>query len=1492
MVPHIQRELDKALVKHAVELYQKKFKDISEDEWQIILQYQPIIEGLTIHLEPELTIIEKLIQLRELDHPHIEYALQMLNDHLAKDQEILKRQKAQSEKLFSLSPTITIEDTVTVEHIPKTPMELLIDILTSDSSSTSKKNASAQFWLIIFQDIKDKANLIDEAEKRLTEYIKSILNNISLVNKDQYLKDLQNPQKLTEVIHFLAQKRTEFAFLSAYPIAKETFHTAHKNLFNAILSAHHNLIHQQSTKVRRHKFYQDGVRGTQLCDENISVHTFDNTAEEQLVISDAITLLKKHNVNQHLIEYILNFANQHGITHAGSSLFQHETNAHGYMFRKNIKQIRIEVESPTKIRVITPILYKQYTDTETGNDVDRENPIYIELTSLLIEDKNPQSKSYSPENIVITIEQCFNELFEPDMIEKWSLKTIEIIIQKLIDKIPLEKYERQYIDPYLTIAQRLKNLDDASPASLVMLMVKNYKHAIDIMNNEQLRNKVITSPYKKYIDKIFEQHQTIINFKDEGFWNNYIQLKPMFAQIIKLTKALEKMNSDSKGQADLFNQINIILSSLIKYPAPNALYQILRTLPDNDILLLISSHEISNRLNAYQLVELLKINPKIAQQLLRPTATDAKLISSHPSNQLTQQQLVEIVSTYPEFWITPSSGFAKKLPPLQTNQKHAKLYAQNKLYRYELSGDSLVSCVYSENSAARNAAIHAIATDEILLQKMFESKQLVANLPKLFKLYLESPDVIRSHLIKKRELKEHITHLEDKIPLIIDKIKRLPIATLLENLNKELNAAHPNQHNIEIYENSLRINYNNEASRSTFLKQIESIWVAALENKNLEKIQHYINHTFINEILSMPRVKHALYTDTTALYKFILNVIPDNNITAYRFLFTLLNEMISKFNDTDFSNQLKILRNNCINILLKNLFYSYCLDTYWDKLATDDIINGYRLLKDYDAHLDKTLTTINKLNKTEEKFILFKESESLTLLFNSTDIPKLVLDRFINKLKQRELTNNDYKILSHLYVSDMTFRKLLKSQATLLQNLIENCHLSDLIELIKNDHELIKQIILGITSQKQTRQRLLGNSDPRLYSDNDLKQFMTILFKSVLHTQGSKKCEELIQLFLIFQKNSQVAVLTVISNEPDLHFQLINFMNQLSQKKELSLATQFLNLSDDDQKEFLQNKKNADELVNSANIEELNLIFSKFSILQTIWFKRIGIPDNNIKREICESLLKQTVDFNDICKAYLYTTPAIRDLILNDALLFNRMIGFSENLLDLYIHDSFFKKTIEDNKELITALLSSTQRSDDWYDLYMCANLQIRELMLSNDNVFNTLIQMTSETKLLKIINAETDLSAKILSKIFQYYQTTEYMKFFVHKNDELLNKMLNNINEKQLFGLLTQNPKDVLVKAIINNKHCSTLFTQFDSVQLSTIPDHRTYIYQIARKHPEILLPRHLFQIIQQQALQIETKPSHPTTGITQIGEKAPTSKAVEPLSPSLLKSNKGSGY
>lgn len=1452
MNPYILRQLDIALVKHAVELFQKKLKDISEDDWHIIIRYYKLIEALTLHHEPVLTAIEKLTTLREIHPSDIEFTLLMLREQYEKDR------------------AFYIRNGKITEEQEKQEKDIWVSTFTKELPPKLKINMGFQYWLTLFQNIKDKDNISKEVEKIYITFLSNLIEKTFPKDKEKYLKKLDNPQQIIEVINALIKNDNSLIFLKAYPNAKEKVEKDKRDLFFEILSENLKLLQQENKTHRYGKFCTDALRGTQLSGIDISVNTLDETSVKELVLIDVTKRLKESNVSNHLINYIFNYVNQNGITNSGSNFFGIESNNQGILFTEAIKQIRIEVIAPNKIRVLTPILYTSYMHTDTNKIVKRENPIYIELTSLIIEDKNPQGLTYSPEDITVSIEECFNELFEADITEKWSLKSKELTIQKLIDNIPLEKFEKQLITSYLTPAQKLKDLDDASPMSLVMLMLKDYKHAIDIMKDEKLINKVLMSPYNTYIDKIYEKHLFKSQFAEEktkiNFWKNYTQLKVSLTNIIELSHKIEHDKTKPDDISHLKKMIDIVII-LIKSTDDNALYQIFRTFNNKDLSLLLTHIELATTLTTTQLIELIKINQDIALILLTPKSNDAKLLLNHPSNQLTQQQLVEILTIYPEFWSTPQSGFDKNIPSPTSEQKKAGLLVQNKHYRYELSGDSLVLCAYSENPNARNAAINAIATDEVLAQKLFASKKLMNNLPKLLMLYLESPDNIRSKIIQIPIFNDFISKIDDnklKKQLISDRIKHLSFANLIKNINNELNAAKPNAMIIELYKDAMQLHLSNEFSRTSMLNHLELAWIHSIKDKAGSRMQHFLNHHFSPELLQISSINQILNTDSNTLYNFVIDVIPDNNSYAYYYLLNKLKSLLKQFNDADFSTQLSLIKDNKSIILFQNLFYSYCFENYWNSIENDDVTDLYRMLIEHDRKLDNLLTYIIENKKVDEKAPTMKHAEALKRVLTSTEISKIVFNRFVLKYQRRELTSKDYKLLATLYIHDTEFKKLLNSQSVLLQNLIENSDLPELINLMKYDNTLTKQIIFAITSQVKTKNRMLGNNEQKLSTDNDIRQFITLLLKNVLQQYGKHEFENCVQLFMILQKNPQVSLEDIILKEPEFKSQFNIPINQLSQNKSLSPAKQFISMPDDEQNELVKNKNEMANIINSANTLELNAILSKHKTLNYEWLVLISQPNHKIRQEICEVILNQNPVLTDLVKAYLYTTPENKSIILKSNLLLNRMLCFDDYLLDLYIHDEFLRNYIENDINLINAMLNTAQRPDDWFDLYMTASLNIREMMLSNNKIFYRLILMASENNLLKLVATQPELSSKILSNIFEYYLTTEYMKYFVNKNPLLLNRMLDNLNENQLISLLTQNPKHMLIEAITDNDHCSTLFV---NLNVKAIPEHRKILDKIYDKHPDIKLPPAVIEILREQK-EISLKSMEPRT----VAKQAPT--------------------
>lgn len=1480
MYPYIVRQLDKALLKHAIEIYLKNIRQISEEDWKLIILMHPMIDALTAHLEPVFTTVKKLTQDTELNRSSLEATLLILHDQFEKDK-ILRQKLADLAMKYS-------NKAQTVKHKiidPTTEKQLLRDTIwqfdhTSSVHKDLKLNMSFQFWIDLFIQIENRGNVLDEIESKFIAYLKYLVELNFPKTKQMYLDYLKDPSQTKDVINALIKNNGAYQFLWSYIIAKEKYLLAGKkqNLMSLILSEQINMLHEPIVERRTESTYKDAKRGTQYCDTTIQ------SAELKSGISEIVRILTENHISNNLIYYIINFLNQNGISQAPDYLFKIEADLYGYMFSGTLSQFRVEVlEQPNKIRILLPICYTSYRAHETGMAETKEKPIYSELTSLIIEDKNPSSSTFSPSDISISVEECFYEILDQDLIKKWSEKLNEIIIKKLLEEIPLEKYERQLIEPYITLTQQLKNIEEAPPACLVMIMLKNYRHAITIMNNTSLRNKILASPYHTYIDKIYEKYLLTPDFKGNVFWLMYSHAKPMLLHIIAFTKQLTDESLTTETKQKLLDEIYTTIGFIKKSFDNNTLYPILRILNTEDMLVLLKYIEITNLLNTEQIVELININKAIALTLLRPQSSNALLLKNHPSAQFTQQHLVEIITTNPQLWSTQSSGFDKKQPIPTAEQMKNKLFIDNKMYRYELTGDSLVLCVYNNNIPARIAAIDAIANDGILLQRLLSSKKLKEDLPNLLRLYLDSPAIIRSQIMTFVEFNEYLVNIDDvelKNKYIIDVVKTLPIDTFITILFKELNSAEPNLKSIELYRDIIKLHLTDEKQRMAVLNRLESSWLDSIHSPNMQSVQNFINRYFFNEISNMAQVRTILNSDSKILLKLLLQVVPTNNIDAYHYLLHILKSNIKIFNDLQIYSQLHLFHINPIHMLLTNLFDNNSIVNYIPKLNDDFLIDLYRLLIELDDQFDKMLEHIAKHKLPQYKNQLLADNQVLLLI--TAKLSKWVFNRFENKYQQQKLslTKNEYTLLAYLYQHDTSFKELLKSQAVLLQKMIENIDLPDLIKLMEHDKHLTKNIILAITSNAEIRNRLLGNSNPRIYSENDLIKFMTVLFNTVLQNSGIMECENLIQLFIIYQNGPQITVDSVIRTQPAISSQLHVPIEKLTDKKYMTEAKLFLSFTAAEQAEYLKNRKQTLEMIKSANHEELILLFNTNNFLSDIFLSMILEKDHLVAKQICHAFLIQIKSLSDLSNIYLYTTPEIKQLILNDNLLLNRMLSYNTNLLDLYMYDNHLRKHIENDEHLIRDMLTPAIRPDHLYNLYMITNTHIRTIMLANTVIVNKLLLMSSDKKLLKMLDIAPELSTTILLKLLHYYQDTEYMQFLINKNEQLLHRILNNINSDQLLALLTNNPKDLLIKAIINNVHCAELFIHFNTDRLLSIPNHQLMLFQMLKNNLQLKPPISVLQMIQEHAMQSEATHKTTAANVSQLADKdkAASSPATPP--------------
>lgn len=1451
MYPNIVRQLDIALVKLTIGLYNKKYENISEHDWLLIVQYNVFVEELTKHLTTELDELEKLITLKELIPDIINKSINILYDKFRKNFHLYLKTRERDQRPLG-------KEYFNIENSLKNIQWSTVFSL--EIRQNHVKELSFLFWLNLFSNINDKENIHKEVDIAISKFLAECIANIFKHHpneKEKLLKELNDTNNYDQIINSIIKRRPSYGFLSIYTNTIKLVNDKHLSsttLLGALLSEQARYWHNLEKNENYNKFYFDAIRGTELDGKNIDLIPLQDNAQA-LLINDVINHLKSKNVSKNLIEYVLNYVHQNGITQTGSNLFQLETNKRSASFSDFKKNVRIELISPTQIRILSPVIYNSYfifsEHAASEAPIKKRNPIYFELTSLVLEDNNPQSKETSPSFVNVTIEDCFNELVEPDIFEYWSHINIEFILQKLIQNIELESQERRLMSPYLTHTQRLQNLEDAPPAILIMLMLKDYNHAIEIVKNETLINKVFDSEYNNYINKVYYKFKNVEKFiqasSQEGFWFSYQQMKPLIFTLIDISEQLHDPNTDSNTKTFLNNNFNKIIINIRKMNNNNMIFDIIRTCNTTDILKLIKNISIVNLLSTEQILLLIKKNADIALVLLSPQSSDIQLLDQHPASKLTQNQLFEIINHYPELWTTPNSGFDLKatIPAIKKSQD--KSVSPTISYRSKLSADTLVLCVFNDNDKSRKHAVTAIANDAYLIKKLFSSKKLVEDLSKLVRFYFESSDSIKSQIKLIPEFRAFMLSNQDfhiKEQLTRDVIEHSSESDLLNMLVKELLSNNPNQNYIEIYTDCIHNYLENELTKKAMSSQLEILWKNTISQNEKNAVHRYLNKRFSIILMQSPSVKTLLNTDAVLL-DFLEDVIPPDNIMTYVFLLNLLKDLIDSFLKLDNTNQILFLsQNKNINLLLHNLLNNDHTDTSLINLSDSESLNLYKVLNLYGSRLDTLLSYVARVNNSEQKDIIIENIKMLV----QTLTPKftnLIFNHYINKYYKNNLEDKDYKLLFQYYVINPLFRQKLNLQALILQKLIENSGPAELTKLLSLDRSMTSKIITILTTNQQVRDALFSNNPPNKYSEEETKQFITTLLKSILQSQGVKGIENFVQLILISQTNSQFDIKSIVSADPFLKSQLTSSINQLENKQSLSTAKQFLSMPAVDRNIFLKDKVQVANVINNANREELNLIFSLHENLLKEWQSYIMKPDNKFSRAICESIIYQITDMTDLTNIYLFTTKENHDFILKDNLLLNRMLSYTINLPTLYTKDSFIRQHIENDVNLINAMLSNKSKPDAIFNVYMIANITVREMILSNNLALNTLILMNNTSNLSKLIDVEPKLSSKLISTLAEYYLKTEYMKWFTNRDPQLLNKLLNSFNADQFIVLLTSNPKKAVIDTLVNNEHCYSLLLKLNQNQISSINNYRKIISQFYDNFPNTPLPTHIRQML-----------------------------------------------
>ena len=287
--------------------------------------------------------------------------------------------------------------------------------------------------------------------------------------------------------------------------------------------------------------------------------------------------------------------------------------------------------------------------------------------------------------------------------------------------------------------------------------------------------------------------------------------------------------------------------------------------------------------------------------------------------------------------------------------------------------------------------------------------------------------------------------------------------------------------------------------------------------------------------------------------------------------------------------------------------------------------------------------------------------------------------------------------------------------------------------------------------------------------------------------------------------------------------------------EEMSPAKKFMAMSLSGRIESLKDSQKMTAIILTATRAELNVMFSSHPTLLKEWQSKISIQNNQISPDIRKTII-ELISETELTKIYLYSDKINKDLILQNELLVDFMLTSKENIYYLYTNDIDMQNRIEKSNDYTNILLASDFKTKQWLEIYLKANSNIRERIVANDEILTNLLLMTSQNNLLVFIQAQAELAPKIAQKLFEYYHTTEYMKYIVDLHPKLLNEMLNHLNIKQLLLLLVSEPNKQLLDAIIDNKVCCKNILNEDQSKLSnTIPNYDRILGNILDRHPDL---------------------------------------------------------
>ena len=102
-------------------------------------------------------------------------------------------------------------------------------------------------------------------------------------------------------------------------------------------------------------------------------------------------------------------------------------------------------------------------------------------------------------------------------------------------------------------------------------------------------------------------------------------------------------------------------------------------------------------------------------------------------------------------------------------------------------------------------------------------------------------------------------------------------------------------------------------------------------------------------------------------------------------------------------------------MLAENLFYKFCIESYFTNISNQDLFKLYRNL----------ITARDKLSQLENPIIANDTFNLIYHVASSTELKTAIMNRIFNNIDRPQLNTADYNMLARLYFSDTDWRKTL-----------------------------------------------------------------------------------------------------------------------------------------------------------------------------------------------------------------------------------------------------------------------------------------------------------------------------------------------------------------------------------------------------------------------------------------------------------------------------------